>query len=197
MDNIFAGMDIPKILGYGLSGLSLLLMFLAYQLLRKVISVHHPERGVLSLVKFYVVMTLLVIISVGVFSFPIAKKNADLASTNERLTYQSKAFVFAENLQSETDSMQASTNADEIRKHLKAIHAASDSLARILPAIDPQLTKAALTLRNDVKATETNFNIIAAADPASAPAKFQQHTMLLHSNVNTNVIQPLKKIVVK
>lgn len=197
MENIFANIDIPKVLGYGLSGLSLLLMILAYGLLRKAIAMHHPDKGVLSLIKFYVVMTLLVIIAVGGFSIPIAKRNSDLGNDNERLNKQSKAFVLADNIRAETDSIRESSNTDQIRHHLSAIRLASDSLTALLPSIDPSFREDSVSLRNELRMSENNFNNLVSSDPSNAAARFQPHAALLHTNLNAIVIQSLKKYVVK
>lgn len=197
MDTIFANIDIPKVLGYGLSGLSLLLMVLAYGLLRKVVATHHPDKGVISLTKFYVLMTFLVIIAVGGFSIPIAKRNSDLGNDNERLNKQSKAFILAGTIRAETDSMQQTSNPEQIRHHLASIRINSDSLTALLPSIDPNFREDSASLRNELRMSENKFNNLVATDSAHAVVNFQPHAVLLHTNLNAIVTQSLKKFVVK
>jgi hypothetical protein len=67
-----------NILGYGLTGLCLLLMILSYMTLNKVISTGNTSRSVISLVKFYFALTLICLIIVGVFSLWLAPRNTEL-----------------------------------------------------------------------------------------------------------------------
>ncbi|MCL9804552.1 hypothetical protein NAT51_03405 [Flavobacterium amniphilum] len=88
--SIFENFDLLKILGYGLSGLSLLLMTLSYRLLHTLISLPNPNKNVLSLVRVYLFINLIVVVIVGVFSIPLAAKNTDLNKQVTQLDEENK-----------------------------------------------------------------------------------------------------------
>jgi hypothetical protein len=64
-----ANLDVVKILGYGLSGLGFLLMYLAYRLLDKLSNQANPSQLIISAINRYVVICLTMTIVVGVFTY--------------------------------------------------------------------------------------------------------------------------------
>jgi hypothetical protein len=64
-----ANLDVLKILGYGLSGLGFLLMYLAYRLLNKLSDKENPSKLIISSINRFIVICLLMTIVVGVFTY--------------------------------------------------------------------------------------------------------------------------------
>lgn len=194
MEDFFGNIDIIKVLGFGLSGLSLLLMMLAYGLLRKVIATNNANQGVLSLIKLYMITTLVVIIIVGVFSFPIAQANRQLANDNASLGKQNQAWIYADNVKSEFDSIRQSKDPEKIKQHLKRVETISDSLSVILPQIDPKFQTDATDLKTQMREETTSFNKIAASNPSSDSlvVNFQRHASNLRGHLNNSVFNTLR-----
>src|SRR5688500_17218565 len=71
------GMDIVQILGYGLTGLGFLLMFLAYRLVDKVISTRSAQPLVISTINRFMFVCLIMSVLVGVFTFVNARYKQD------------------------------------------------------------------------------------------------------------------------
>lgn len=61
--------DVLKVLGYGLAGFSFLLMFFAFLLLRQVITANNNNPRVFSSIRWYMVLSLVMSILIGVFTF--------------------------------------------------------------------------------------------------------------------------------
>jgi hypothetical protein len=77
--------DVIKILGYGASGLSFLLMFLAYNIIQKEQRIKKPRQEILNVVYVYMFFTLLNIGVVGFLGLPALSDNSRLQNVNSSL----------------------------------------------------------------------------------------------------------------
>lgn len=66
---IFTGDTIIKILGVGISGFGFLLMYFAFQLVKQIVVTNEPSRGVVSIVSIYMILSFLMTVVVGYFTF--------------------------------------------------------------------------------------------------------------------------------
>jgi hypothetical protein len=137
---LFENFDLLKILGYGLSGLSLLLMTLSYRLLHTLISLPNPNKNVLGLVKVYLFINLVVVIIVGVFSIPLAAKNTDLNKQVTQLDEENKEIKTTSNQIIKINEIQSNlTAADSSKNNLektKSLEAAKKAAKEYKELID-------------------------------------------------------------
>jgi len=141
--SLFGNINIIKILGFGLSGLSLLLMVLTYQLLNKVINLPEPNNAVISLIKWYMGITVLVLLVVGLFTIPVFNNNNDLSKSNEVLVKSSE-------LNAHIDTLKQSTDIGNQTEQLKIIKDISDDLVTKVEKTNPELKSQVLSFNNEV-----------------------------------------------
>ena len=157
MASIFGNWNVVQILGVGLSGLTLLLMVLAYQLLNKVIADPNPNKAKVSLVKWYMGVTIGVLIIVGIFSIPILSKNKDLSSENQgldktvkklvedssKLASTNTALATANDIHLKIDKLSEAKSAVEVKDNLTAIQKVINSgqLSSTVTNVNPEVAK--------------------------------------------------------
>ncbi len=192
MGDLFSNIDVIKALGYGLSGLSLLLMILAYGLLRKLINMKNPNKGILSLVKFYIAATLATILIVGIFSIPVFNNNSDL-------TNQKNAMAISAKINNEFQTIKNSSDPAEAQRHITNITKLSDSLSAILPKIDPQLktdtSKLNIEFRNIGKKMNPDINL--PSKPEIDIAKLKDNAAGVQEKLNNSIFKSLNARVLK
>jgi len=89
-EDLFPWDTVIKILGIGLSGLGFLLMYLAYQLIRQVISASRPSSNVFSMIKTYMLLCFVMTMTVGTFTvINTVYKNSALNKQADQLAQQS------------------------------------------------------------------------------------------------------------
>lgn len=190
MTNYFGGLDVIKILGYGLSGLSLLLMILAFGLLQKIIKIRHPDPSVLSLVKYFLSITVLVLIVVGVFSIPILSRDNALTSDNDQLTTKTKVLLLAEELHSKLDDIQQTTDQHEIQTKSVDVKNLFDSLKLITAKRDSTISLDDSNFSTQIESLST-----LSLNPQSVTSiqTIKEHANHLQKSARDIYINPIKK----
>ncbi len=170
MSSLFENWNIVQILGVGLAGLALLLMVLAYRLLQKIIEEQNPNQAKISLVKWYLGLTITVLIIVGFFSLPILSKNRDLANNNKaldnnvkklitdslQLAGDKKALTITNNLNKHFDTLKQATSTIEVSQQLKKIQALTDSLPTAVLHAEPDVKAEAVNIKKAVELEVVN-----------------------------------------
>lgn len=130
-----------SILGYGLAGLCLLLMVLTYLTLNKVIGKDNPSDQIISLVKFYFILTIVALLVVGVFTIVLVPQNAALRlqATNTTDTLNTLKTTAAINQQVVTgvkeNAQEINRQADTLAAYVTKTVSASNQ-AQVLQSID-------------------------------------------------------------
>jgi len=123
--------------------LTLLLMVLAYRLLNKVINLPNPNMAIISLIKWYMGITVLVLLVVGLFTFPVLNNNNDLSKSNEVLVKSSE-------LNAHIDTLKQSKDISNQSEQLKIIKDISDELITKVEKTNPELKSQVLSFNNEV-----------------------------------------------
>lgn len=107
---------IVKILGFGISGLSFLLVFMAFLLLRKEQDKPEPRQMILKTIWMFMGLCLVMSSAVGVFSL------LEIRQTNQRKLAANQDVQFKEHISAASDSISSVLSADSIdRDKLLAI----------------------------------------------------------------------------
>ena len=192
MSDLFGNLDVLKILGYGLSGLSLLLMMMGYNLLKKVIQAKDPKPAVISLVKFYLAGTVIVLIVVGLFSIPIAGKNSDLRKDNTELSNIAGTLVLTQEVHDKFDDILENTDPDKARKEVGELKALSDSLAVKAAGADADLAENSRSLKRDIDKFAMS---VEHTPPGTNPAAHKAEAARIQKQLNSSLTIPIRKSV--
>lgn len=121
MESFATNLDVVKILSYGASGLSFLLMFLAYNIIRKEQDRRNPRQKILNTVYVYMLFTLLNMVVVGVVGVPTLRDNQLLSEKTTALKLENYKVNSLYEIQRSTQELEQ--NADNLPP---------DSIARTL-----------------------------------------------------------------
>ncbi|MDX2305012.1 MAG: hypothetical protein NW226_19530 [Microscillaceae bacterium] len=135
--------DVIKVLGYGLSGLSFLLIFMTFSLIRSEQNRPKPRREILGTIRMFMLLVLLCVIVVGIFSIPTLRDNDLLKSNNDALS--------TENLKvtSQLGLQESATILEE-----KSAEISSDSVVQIVEQQVQQLDTLSQTVTNEQQKTD-------------------------------------------
>jgi hypothetical protein len=192
MSELFGNLDVLKILGYGLSGLSLLLMMMGYNLLKQVIQAKDPKPAVISLVKFYLAGTVIVLIIVGLFSIPIAGRNSELKNDNTKLSNIAGTLVLSQEVHDKFDDILQSTDTATTRKKIGELKVLSDSLAVTAAGADPGLAESSNSLKGRIDLFASRVEHGAAG---TNPAANRAEAASIQKELSRSVITPIRKSV--
>ena len=157
-------MNVVQILSVGLSGLALLLMILAYRLLNNVVANPNPTISAISLVKFYLGMTVAVLVIVGLFSLPLIGKNQSLTTEKEvlstnikelakdttKLQVDKKVLTAINGVNEHLDTISKSTSAAEVKEQLNKIKGITDQLPKTTETSDPAVQNVVVNLKKNI-----------------------------------------------
>lgn len=135
--------DVIKVLGYGLSGLSFLLIFMTFSLIRSEQNRPKPRREILGTIRMFMLLVLLCVIVVGIFSIPTLRDNDLLKSNNDALN--------TENLKvtSQLGLQESATILEQ-----KSAEISSDSVVQIVEQQVQQLDTLSQTVTNEQQKTD-------------------------------------------
>jgi len=86
MESVFQNLDFVGILSIGISGFGFLLILMAFFLIYKEQNrPDEPRKGILSTIRFFMVINIVNIIIVGVIGLPAIQRNKNLKENNENL----------------------------------------------------------------------------------------------------------------
>jgi hypothetical protein len=147
-------MDIVKILGLGLSGLTFLLFAFSFRLIsQEQKRAGQPRKGILQMILVFMLLTFISTIVVGWFGI-VQSTNQQLISTNDSLYRQNIELLntYTNYINAQTkkqiDSL-ISNDKQELMKQVSAIQANTDSLYQAISTADPQ--KADSLKQNKIK----------------------------------------------
>ena len=204
--SIFDNLDVIKILGIGLSGLSLLLMVLAYRLLQKLIDKPDPNPQVFSLVKLFLGSNIIVLIVVGAFSIPIASKNTDLnkqvvklGQDKQHIANQADQIIAANELKEKLAAVDTSKNIHQATASLKQAKLAADSF-KIFVAVNgtaemKEQANIIVTQLEEITQPDRNPASIEDKDNGDEAMSLQttkEATKTIQFNFDKNVYEPAK-----
>jgi hypothetical protein len=158
-----ANLDVLKILGYGLSGLGFLLMYLAYRLLDKLSDKEKPSQSIISSINRFIVICLLMTIVVGSFTYMTRDfKNTELAAkdtTIQNKTAALKVLSTAKKISDLTDSIKNYANGADDHKKIQFAKEQKSTLDTLSKYIAKDHNPVALAKFNRYKAYITTFPV--------------------------------------
>ncbi|MCU0443673.1 MAG: hypothetical protein MUE85_02060 [Microscillaceae bacterium] len=150
MDNF--SFDVIKILGYGASGLSFLLMFLAYNIIQKEQRVKKPRKEILNVVYVYMFFTLLNIGVVGFLGLPALSDNSRLQGVNEVLKTEKNKLTSLYEIQKNNSTIEdniQNISSDSLETLFTKNVQALDTLSKTVES--PEQKQTVLNIKDNLK----------------------------------------------
>lgn len=136
--------DIAKILSYGLSGLSFLLIFMTYNLIAKEQRRRTPRKEILGTIRLFMGLVLLCITIVGFFGVPTLSDNIALKRHNDTLKVENykinSLYEIKEDyelLEENAQNLSTDSVANIIEKNTQRL----DTLSKTISGVAPQQQK--------------------------------------------------------
>ena len=143
--DFFAGDTIVKILGLGLSGFGFLLMYMAYNLITRIINTPDVNPSVLSVIKTYMIICFTMTLAVGFFTYINAGyKQQVIADQNAAIQQKTNAFSLLSAAQTNgkiTDSVLLKPGNSKSAETAKVVQKkALDTISKYLSKTSPRST---------------------------------------------------------
>lgn len=138
--NLFEGLDVLKILGYGLSGFAFLLMFFTFLLLRQIINKQgNTPKMIFKLIWAFMAMSFVMTIVIGVFTFLVTDYKQNVLAQNEKTIHDQESNIEVFKTDQKRDSLLSSAIANNAFNDAEKFKKVDEQQQKILDSLSTKV----------------------------------------------------------